>query len=119
MAEPVNLARGEVALKIDDVDLVLAGTMNGLAAVSAALQCKSLSDLWQRLAGVEVAATLAAIQFLTIKGNKTAALEKIQLRHFADCSVAFNDLISAHLDDVSEKGNESAATETKTEAAKT
>lgn len=117
MAEAVNLARGEVPLKIDNIDLVLAGTMNGLAAVSAALQCKSLADLWQRLAGVEVGATLAAIQFLTICGDKTAALDKIQLRHFADCSVAFNALISAHLDEAGEQGNERAATDGKTEAA--
>lgn len=115
MAEPVNAARGEVALKIDDVDLVLAASMNGLAAVSTALQCKSLSDLWQRLAGVEVGATLAAIQFLTVRGDWAAAIQKIKLKHFADCSVAFNLLISAHLDDA---GNEEAVEEPKTKTAK-
>jgi hypothetical protein len=114
----VNTARGEVALTIDGVELVLAASMNGLAAVSSALQCKSLGDLWQRLAGVEIGATLAAIQFLTIKGDKAAALEKIQLRHFADCSVAFNAMIAAHLGEAEDAGNESAVEEPKTKTAK-
>ena len=115
MAEPVNGARGEVALKIDDVELVVAATMTGLSAMSSALGCKSLSDLWQRLAGVDVAATLAAIEFLTIKGDWAAAIKKIQLKHFAACSVAFNQAIAAHLD---VEGNEAAVEEPKAATAK-
>lgn len=114
MSEPVNGARGEVALKIDDVELVVAATMGGLAAVSSALNCKSLSDLWQRLAGVEVAATLAAIEFLTVRGDWAEAIKKIQLKHFAACSVAFNQAIAAHLD---EAGNGNAV-EAKAKTAK-
>ena len=116
MAEAVNAARGEVSLKIDDVELVLAATMHGLAAVSRALQCKSLIDLWQRLDGVEVEATLAALEFLTVKGDWAAAIKRIQIKHFAACRVAFTALIAAHLKE--DEGNENAAEAPKPKAAK-
>ena len=115
MAEPVNSARGEIALKIDDVNLVVAATMAGLAAVSRALQCKSLVDLWQRLDGVEVEATLAAIEFLTVKGDWAAAIKKIQLKHFKACQIAFKMMIAAHLD---VEGNEAAVEEKPAKTAK-
>lgn len=111
----VNSARGEVSLKIDDVELVLAATMGGLAAVSTRLECKSLADLWQRLSNVEVGATLAAIELLTVKGNWEAAIKKIQLKHFKDCSAAFNTMIAAHLD---VEGNDDAVEEQKPKTAK-
>lgn len=111
----VNSARGEVALKIDDVDLVIAATMGGLAAVSRSLQCKSLVDLWQRLDGVEVEATLAAIENLTVKGDWADAIKKIQLKHFRACQTAFKLMIAAHLDI---EGNEPAVEEKKTKTAK-
>ena len=81
VAEPVykyavNEARGEARLVIDDVELVLAATMQGLASVSTRLQCKSLNDLFLRLSGVEAAATWAGIELLTIKGDVIKALGK-------------------------------------------
>ena len=115
MAEAANSARGEVELKIDDVDLVVAATMGGLSAVSRALQCKSLVDLWQRLDGVEVEATLAAIEFLTVKGDWTSAIKKIQLKHFRACQTAFKLMIAAHLD---VEGNEAAVEEKPAKTAK-
>lgn len=116
MAEPVNAARGEVSLKIDDVELVLAMTMNGLASLSTALQCKSLEDLWNRLHGVEVAATLAAIEFLTVKGDWAAAIQKVQLHHFGDCRVAIITLLADQLK--AKKGNEDAVEDKPTKTAK-
>jgi hypothetical protein len=115
MADPVNTARGEISLKIDDVDLVIAATMAGLAAVSRALQCKSLVDLWQRLDGVEVEATLAAIEFLTVKGDWASAIKKIQLKHFKACQVAFKLMIAAHLD---VEGNDDAVEDKTAKTAK-
>ncbi|WP_411906285.1 hypothetical protein [Rhizobium mayense] len=107
----VNEARGEARLIIEDVELVLAATMGGLAAVSSRLQCKSLNELFQRLTGVEVAATWAAIELLTVKGkgNVAAALEKIELKHFPACSVAFAAILAHHFD--GDEGNEEAADE--------
>ncbi|MBC7148070.1 MAG: hypothetical protein H5U22_01720 [Rhizobium sp.] len=107
MAE-VNGARGEVELKIGDVELVIAATMQGLAAVSTRLECKSLADLFTRLSGVEVAATLAAVDLLTIRGDKAQALKKIKIKHFGACSAAITAALAHHLAE-DDAGNEVAA----------
>ena len=56
------------------VDLVIAAEMARLSAVSTSLDCKSFADLYQRLLGVEVAATMAAIQHLAVRGDTVQAL---------------------------------------------
>jgi hypothetical protein len=105
----VNEARGEARLVIDDVELVLAATMQGLAAVSSRLQCKSLNDLFLRLSGVEAAATWAGIEMLTIKGDVEKALEKLRLKHFTACAVAFSTILAHHFD--GDEGNAEAVDE--------
>ncbi|TPM67459.1 hypothetical protein [Mesorhizobium sp. B2-2-1] len=107
MALEVNGARGEVALKVGGVDLVIAATMAGLAAVSTRLDCKSLADLFLRLSGVEVAATHAAIELLTIKGDWVAAQAKMKLKDFKACADAFAVALSHHFSD--DEGNGDAA----------
>ncbi|RVL00197.1 hypothetical protein CN150_04145 [Sinorhizobium meliloti] len=94
----VNGARGEASLKIDDVELVIAATMSGLAAVSTRLECKSFQELFMRLSGVEAAAVLAGIELLTIKGDRLAAINKLKLKHFKDCAAAFNTALAHHFD---------------------
>src|SRR4051812_47616994 len=91
---PVNEARGEARLVIDDVELVLAAEMGRLSAVSSRLQCKSLNDLFYRLSGVEVSATMAAVELLSVKGNVTEALLKLRLKHFAACAAAFEAVLA-------------------------
>lgn len=112
MAEPVNGARGEASLKIDDVEIVIAVTMAGLAAVSTRLQCKSFSDLFMRLSAVEPAATMAAIECLTVRGDAAAALVKLNVRHLADCATAFETALSSHIG--ADSGNAKTAEETTT-----
>lgn len=107
MALEVNGARGEVALKVGGVDLVIAATMNGLAAVSTRLECKSLADLFVRLSGVEIAATRAAIELLTIKGDKVAAVAALKLKDFRACADAFATALAHHFKD--DEGNDEAA----------
>ncbi|MDI7923405.1 hypothetical protein [Ferirhizobium litorale] len=109
MAHEVNGARGEVALRAGGEDLVIAATMHGLAAVSTQLECKSLADLFERLSGVEVGATLAAIQCLTVRGDKIKALGKIKLKDFKACAAAFNAALSHHFE--GDEGNDQAAEE--------
>lgn len=106
---PVNEARGEVRLVVSDVELVLAATMQGLAALSSRLQCKSLNDLFLRLTGVEVGATWAGIELLTVKGKGDVvdALEKLELKHFTACGNAFTAILAHHFD--GEEGNGEAA----------
>lgn len=96
---PVNGARGEVALKIGDVDLVIAAEIGRLAAVSTALDCKSFSDLYQRLLGVEVAATISGVEHMTVRGDVAAALRELKLRHFPACKTAFATALQHHLGD--------------------
>ncbi|NZD50541.1 hypothetical protein [Rhizobium leguminosarum] len=107
---PVNEARGEARLVIDDVELVLAATMGGLSAVSTRLQCKSLNDLFLRLSGVEAAATVAGIELLTIKGNAIEAITKLKLKHFSACAAAFAMILAHHFD--GDEGNVEAVDET-------
>ncbi|TPK18059.1 hypothetical protein [Mesorhizobium sp. B2-5-7] len=107
MALEVNGARGEVALNVGGVDLVIAATMAGLAAVSTRLECKSLADLFVRLSGVEVAAAQAAIELLTVRGDKMAALAALKLRHFKAIADAFTVALSHHFKD--DEGNGDAA----------
>lgn len=109
MTLEVNGARGEVALTIGDVELVIAATMEGLSAVSTALDCKSLADLFVRLSAVEISATRAAISYLTVKGDHTAANKALKLKHFKEVAAAFDKALSHHFD--IEPGNEVAAAE--------
>lgn len=98
MALEVNGARGEVPLTVGGVDLVIAAEMARLAAVSTRLECKSLADLFVRLSGVEAAATMAAIELLTIRGDKIAALAALKLKDFKACADAFALALSHHFD---------------------
>ncbi|MBZ9921963.1 hypothetical protein LB579_30190 [Mesorhizobium sp. BR1-1-7] len=94
----VNGARGEVALWIGKTPVVIAATMAGLAAVSTRLECKSLADLFVRLSGVEAAATIAAIELLTVRGDKAAAAAALKLKDFKACADAFALALSHHFD---------------------
>ena len=98
MALEVNGARGEVALKIGDVDLVIAATMKGLASVSTRLNCQSLAELFLKLTGTEVAATMAAISHLPVRGNADKALEALTLKDMPACAEAFAKALSHHFD---------------------
>lgn len=100
----VNGARGEVALRIGSVDLVIAAEIGRLAAVSTALDCRSFVDLYQRLLGAEVAATIAAVQHLTIKGDANQAVQELRLTDFGACKNAFTAALMHHVGDDAGKG---------------
>lgn len=99
MSVPVNGARGEVGLKIGDVEIVIAATMGGLAAASTELGCKSLQDLFERLSMVEVAAAQSGIRHLTVRGDASAALAALKLSHFNTLSKAFEAALGHHFSD--------------------
>lgn len=109
---PVNGARGEVALRIGTVDLVIACEIGRLAAVSTALECKSFIDLYQRLLGAEVAATMAAIQHLAVKGDANQALQELRLTDFTACKNAFTAALMHHVGE--DEGKAEAVNEGKT-----
>lgn len=115
MAHSVNGARGEVALRVGSVDLVIAAEIGRLSAVSTALECKSFIDLYQRLLGVEVAATMAGVQHLTVKGDAGKALLELKLSDFPACKTAFAASLNHHLGDDDEgKGEAAGEAATKT-----
>lgn len=97
MALSANGARGEVALRVGTTDLVIAAEIGRLAAVSTAIDCKSFGDLYQRLLNVEVAATLAAVRHLVVKGDAVKAAMELTLGDFPACARAFSEALSHHL----------------------
>lgn len=104
----VNGARGEVALWIGKVPLVIVAEMGGLAAVSSRLSCKSMSDLFLRLSGVEPAATVAALDLLTVRGDKVKAIGSLKLKHFGAVAKAISEALSHHFDEEDEGNGEAA-----------
>lgn len=112
MAQPVNGARGEVALTIGGVDLVIAATMEGLAAVSTRMQCASIGELFSKLTNAEVATAMAAIELLTVRGDAKAALKALNLTHFPAISAALGEALGHHFKD--DAGNREAAKDAET-----
>jgi hypothetical protein len=89
MTLPANGARGEVALCVGSVDLVIAAEIGRLAAVSAALGCQSFGELYQRLLGVEIAALIAGVRHLAVRGDVEAAVQGLKLSDLPACKAAF------------------------------
>lgn len=99
MTYPVNGARGEVALRIGNVDLVIAAEIGRLASVSTALECKSFGDLYQRLLGAEVASVIAGIRCMTVRGDAERAIGDLKLSDFPAIKNAFAAALMHHIGD--------------------
>lgn len=69
----LNPIRGEATAKVGDVTLTLAMTMQGLANLSSTIKAVSLEELYQKLVGFELTATMAAIQAFTTGGKSDDA----------------------------------------------
>jgi len=111
MTLEVNGARGEVALTVGGVDLVIAATMKGLAALSTALGCKTFNDLFERLSLGEINAAMNAVRLLAVKGDGAKAADAMELSDMPGALAAFNKAIGHHLGDKS-KNDEAAKDET-------
>lgn len=109
MSIPYNAERGEVPLTVGGVDLVIAAEMRGLAALSTRLNCQSFMELYLKLAGVELAATIAAVEILTIKGDGIKAVADMSIADLPACKVAFTAALLHHADKA--RGNAVAAKE--------
>ena len=70
-----NAERGEAALKIGSVDLLIAVTFDGLARLSRAARAESLDQLYRQLLGFEPFTAACAIRELSVHpaGHETAA----------------------------------------------
>jgi hypothetical protein len=109
---PVNGARGEVALRIGSVDLVIAAEMGRLAALSTAMGHPSLAEFQRRLIGLEVSTAVLAIRHLTVLGDAEAAIRAMRISDFDACSTAFVSALNHHFEGKDDAATEAAATPT-------
>lgn len=106
MSLTYNAERGEVPLTVGGVDLVIAAEMGKLAALSGRLNCQSFMELYMKLAGVELASTLAAVEVLAVKGDPAAAIKAMTIADLPACKDAF---VAAFLHHTDKAGNGEAA----------
>lgn len=102
-----NAERGEVPLHVGGTDLVIAAEIKRLASLSTAMRCQSFFELYSKLAGVEVAATIAAVEALTVRGDATAALNAMTIADLPACKDAFAAALLHHAG--KQEGNAEAA----------
>lgn len=98
MPLPYNAERGEVPLTVGGVDLVIAAQIGAMAQLSSRLNCQSFMELYMKLAGVELAATLAAVEMLSVKGDPTVAIKQMTIRDLPACKDAFTAALLHHAD---------------------
>lgn len=106
-----NAERGEVPLTVGGVDLVIAAEMKGLAALSTRLGNPSFSDLYAKLVGAEINATMAAVECLTVKGDGAKAAGDMTLADLPRCTEAISKAFVHHAEKAS-KNEEAAKAET-------
>lgn len=111
MSLTYNAERGEVPLTVGGVDLVIAAEMKGLAALSTRLGNPGFSDLYAKLVGAEINATMAAVECLTIKGDGEKAASEMTLADLPTCTKAIAKAVAHHAEKAS-KNEEAAKTET-------
>lgn len=111
MALVHNAERGEIPLTVGGVDLVIAAEIKRLATLSTRLGCQSFADLYSRLANVEVAAAVAAVEILALKGDPDAAVAKMTIADLPACKDAFAAALLHHVG--KPEGNAGAAKEAK------
>lgn len=93
---PYNAERGEVPLHVGGTDLVIAAEIKRLATLSTALGCQSFFELYSKLANVEVAATIAAVEALTIRGDTPSAIGAMTIADLPACKDAFTAALLHH-----------------------
>ena len=102
-----NSERGEVPLTVGGVDLVIAATMGGLATVSSRLKCQSFSELYSKMANVEINAVIVGVEALAVKGDVGAAMKALTLKDLPACRDAFITALAHSVKD--DAGNVAAA----------
>ena len=107
-----NSERGEVPLAVGGVDLVVAAEMGRMATLSTRLQCQSFAELYLKLVQGELAAIMAGVEVLTIRGDFGKALKAMSLADVKPCREAFAQAMLFHSKDDEPSGNGEAASET-------
>jgi hypothetical protein len=107
-----NAERGEVPLTVGGIELVIAAEMSRLAALSSRLGCQSFMELYLKLAGVELAASLAAVELLAVKGDGAKAVAAMTIADLPACKDAFMAALLHHAG--KQRGNGETAREVTT-----
>lgn len=103
--EPANKARGEVAVTLGDLEIVLAAEMGQLGRLSALTGHPTFPELYSRLVGTEISTTMAALRLLTVRGQRggkdlkrdeaaDAAAEAFRLDDAEAVQSAFQDILA-------------------------
>ena len=92
-----NPERGEVAVTVGGVDLILCAEMQAIARLSKAMDARSLSDFYQRLLGGEPFAMRAVLATLVVDGDADAAIEGFGLDDIDPLRQATERAILAHI----------------------
>lgn len=98
MSQVYNAERGEVPLTVGGVELVIAAEMARLASLSTRLGCQSFMELYLKLAGVEISATVAAVELLAVRGDPTKAIAAMSIADLPACKDAFMAALLHHAD---------------------
>ena len=80
MALSVNEARGEVAVTVNGVELVVVAEFEKLSFLSSELKCQSWADLGKRISGYELSAMSGVLETCVVRGDVKAAREAITLK---------------------------------------
>ena len=110
MSLAYNSERGEVPLTVGGIDLVVVAEMGRMATLSTRLQCQSFAELYLKLVQGELAAIMAGVEVLSIKGDFGKALKAMSLADVKPCREAFAQAMLFHSKD--DPGNGEAASET-------
>lgn len=112
---PVNPGRGEVGLRIDGQDYILAYTMGGSMAFQSAMGVEGLGPLGVLVIGKDLRALFHGVRCLTVEGD-IAKLEGLSyanggLDAVYDALVAVLMSASSQKDDTSKNANGGAASQ--------
>lgn len=94
---PVNEARGEVAVAVGGVELVVAAEMEHLAHLSGALNCQSLAELQRRVFMAELRAMYGVLDTCVVRGDAKAARAKMGYRDALDLAEAMQRAFLHHV----------------------
>ena len=106
MSALANPLRGEAAVTIGGVDLVIAVEFAGLAKLSRAIRAQSMDEIYRRLLGFEPFAVSVALQCLTVHPDGVEKATELAAEASAKVSAAdqdawrraAEDAFTAHLD---------------------
>ncbi len=104
-----NKERGEVAVTLGGVDLILCAEMTRLATLTTAMGVKTFAEVYEGLIGFHPPTVLLAISAFTIDGDAEKACELIKPKDMGEFQRAMLELLSVGIDDEGAKEKKATA----------